>query len=90
MMIAVVNILKKLAALCWCVLMNGDKWHMAIQKNVSPLKPVSTTPCGIVENRKVTVDHLRPEWEKPPPLQILGSRVSKGFLAKTKETLARG
>jgi hypothetical protein len=89
MMIALVNILMNLAALCWCVL-NGDKWHMAIQKNVSPLKPVSTTRCGIVEKKKAPVDHLRPEWEKPPPFQILGSRVSRGFLAKTKETLARG
>jgi hypothetical protein len=70
MMIALVNILKKLAALCWCVLMNGDKWHMAIQKNASPLKSFSTTRCGIVEKKKAPVDHLRPEWEKPPPFQV--------------------
>jgi hypothetical protein len=51
-------------------LMNGDKWHMAIQKNVSPLKSFSTTRCGIVEKKKAPVDHLRPEWEKPPPFQV--------------------
>ena len=48
--------------------------------------PISGIVSSLDQGGLVILGQVYP----PPPLQILGSRVSKGFLAKTKETLARG
>ncbi len=75
MIILIINILKKLPAVCWRIF-NGDKWRISVQsaedqgKSASPSKPVCTMRCAIAARRKIWIDelaNLHPEWEKPPP-----------------------
>lgn len=73
MIVPIVTVLKKLAAICWRVL-NGDKYRIFLLPLVTPVSTGYATAgkrkiriCKPGNNSCSVLDVLILEWEKPPP-----------------------